>query len=184
MLVHIVDMHHTCTGFKGRVVGWRWRKERWENVKTGFWEMGNFGWTQNNVLMFFDKLLCIYVERFYFHYHSLIPFAFCMFCVRFIKYWITPCPVWVCERESEWGAAGWVRRPPMSLWRWGSRLGVRVRDLTGCRSPPPQSPTHIFITGNIWSSVNLIREDTYLSVRCAPPPPTSTPFYTSQPPSF
>lgn len=57
-------------------------------------------------------------------------------------------------------------------WGDGQRNSPPIVTLTGCRAPPPKSPTHIFITGNIWSSVNLIREDTYLSVSCEPPNPS------------
>lgn len=50
---------------------------------------------------------------------------------------------------------------------WGGWQTVKQHPsvtLTGCRSHPPKSQAHIFINRNIWSPINLIRKDTYLSV--------------------
>lgn len=114
MLVHVLDIHHTCTGFFLRGHCCLRRKEKnagtmsrldfrkWTFVVAFCWSI----WLNTqNVLMYFNSLTALYIcGAFFFFSSSLFLFAFCTFCVKFIKYWITPCAVRVCESESEGGA--------------------------------------------------------------------------------
>lgn len=91
MLVHVLDIHHTCTGFffegsllfkknKEKNAGTMSRLDfrKWTFVAAFCWSI----WLNTqNVLMYFNKLLCIYVELFFFSFHH---HSFSLHFVRFV----------------------------------------------------------------------------------------------------